>query len=76
MSLFINFFQNHGLFKIKNRPQWYTVTGRSKTYVKKILETINGEYFKNYKIKNVLRNQNGMLNFIMVHQMNILNMTK
>ena len=60
MSLFINFFQNHGLFKIKNRPQWYTVTGRSKVYVKKILNTINGEYFKNYKIKNVVRNENGI----------------
>ena len=60
MSLFINFFQNHGLFKIKNRPQWYTVTGRSKIYVKKILETINGSYFKNYKIVNVLRNENGI----------------
>ena len=60
MSLFINFFQNHGLFKIKNRPQWYTVSGRSKTYVKRILETLNGEYFKNYKIRNVLRNKNGV----------------
>tara|TARA_B100000686_G_scaffold284778_1_gene308562 strand:- start:164 stop:1405 length:1242 start_codon:yes stop_codon:yes gene_type:complete len=60
MSLFINFFQNHGLFKIKNRPQWYTVSGRSKAYVQKILETINGEHFKNYKIRNVLRNENGV----------------
>ena len=60
MSLFINFFQNHGLFKIKNRPQWYTVSGRSKIYVKKILETISGEYFKNYKIRSVLRNKNGI----------------
>tara|TARA_B100001540_G_C15709522_1_gene597849 strand:+ start:24 stop:770 length:747 start_codon:yes stop_codon:yes gene_type:complete len=60
MPLFINFFQNHGLFKIKNRPQWYTVSGRSKTYVNKILNTINGEYFKNYKIKKVLRNKNGI----------------
>ena len=59
-SSFINFFQNHGLFKIKNRPQWYTVSGRSKTYVKKILETINGEYFKNYKIRNILRNKNNV----------------
>ena len=58
MSLFINFFQNHGLFKIKNRPQWYTVSGRSKTYVNKILKTINGEYFKNYEITKVLRNHN------------------
>tara|TARA_B100001996_G_scaffold250452_1_gene194202 strand:- start:1106 stop:2347 length:1242 start_codon:yes stop_codon:yes gene_type:complete len=60
MPLFINFFQNHGLFKIKNRPQWYTVSGRSKTYVNKILKTINGEYFKNYEITKVLRNRNNI----------------
>tara|TARA_Y100000590_G_scaffold40291_1_gene43021 strand:+ start:248 stop:1489 length:1242 start_codon:yes stop_codon:yes gene_type:complete len=58
MSLFLNFFQNHGLFKIKNRPQWYTVTGRSKIYVNKILQTISGEYFKNYEIKKIFRNKN------------------
>ena len=60
MALFLNFFKNHGLFKIKNRPQWYTVTGRSKVYVKKILQTISGEYFKNYEIKEVLRNKNNV----------------
>ena len=58
MSLFLNFFKNHGLFKIKNRPQWYTVTNRSKIYVDKILQTISGECFKNYEIKNVSRNKN------------------
>jgi len=60
LTLFLNFFKNHGLFKIKNRPQWYTVTGRSKIYVGKILQTISGEYFKNYEIKNVLRNKNNV----------------
>ena len=60
MTLFLNFFRNHGLFKIKNRPQWYTVTGRSKIYVNKILQTVSGEYFKNYKIKSVLRNKNSV----------------
>ena len=60
MSLFLNFFKNHGLFKIKNRPQWYTVTGRSKVYVNKVLQSISGEYFKNYEIKNVLRNKNNV----------------
>ena len=60
MSLFLNFFQNHGLFKIKERPQWYTVSGRSKIYVNKILKTINGEYFKNYEIKNVSRSENAV----------------
>ena len=39
MNLFLNFFRNHGLFKIKNRPQWYTVSGRSKVYVNKVLQT-------------------------------------
>ena len=60
MNLFLNFFKNHGLFKIKNRPQWYTVTGRSKTYVNKVLQTISGEYFKNYEIKSVHRNKNSV----------------
>jgi len=60
MSLFLNFFQNHGLFKIGNRPQWYTVTGRSKFYVNKVLKTISGEYFKNYEVKKVNRNTNGV----------------
>ena len=59
MNLFLNFFKNHGLFKIKNRPQWFTVTGRSKIYVDKVLKTISGEYFKNYKIKKVQRSKNG-----------------
>jgi len=60
MELFLNFFKNHGLFKIKNRPQWYTVSGRSKVYVKKILQTISGKHFKNHEIKSVLRNANNV----------------
>ena len=60
MPLFLNFFKNHGLFKIKKRPQWYTVSGRSKIYVNKILQTVSGEYFKNYEIKKVFRNKNNV----------------
>ena len=51
ITFFLKFFQNHGLFKLKNRPQWYTVTNRSRTYVNKVISKISGEYFKNYKIK-------------------------
>ena len=60
MDLFLNFFKNHGLFKIKSRPQWYTVTGRSKVYVNKVLKTISGEHFKNYEIKRVYREKNNV----------------
>ena len=56
LTFFLNFFKNHGLFKLKNRPQWFTVTNRSKTYVNKILSQISGEYYKNYEIKKIERN--------------------
>ena len=55
LKFFLKFFQNHGLFKLKNRPQWYTVTNRSRTYVNKVLSNISGEYFKNYKINLIKR---------------------
>ena len=60
LKIFLNFFINHGLFKLKNRPQWYTVTGRSRTYVKKVLEKISGEIFKNYKVNSINRNENNV----------------
>ena len=60
LKFFIKFFQNHGLFKLKDRPQWYTVKNRSKSYVNKILNNISGEYYKNYKIKKVKRTSNGV----------------
>jgi uncharacterized protein len=60
LKLFLNFFVNHGLFKLKNRPQWYTVTNRSRAYVKKVLEKISGEIFKNYKINNITRNEDNV----------------
>ena len=50
LKFFLNFFQNHGLFKLKDRPQWYTIKNRSRTYVNKILSKISGEYYKNYKV--------------------------
>ena len=60
LSFFLNFFKNHGLFKIKNRPQWYTVENRSKTYVDKIINQISGEYFKNYNINKIIRSDLGV----------------
>ena len=64
LELFLNFFNNHGLFKLKNRPQWYTVTNRSRTYVSKVLENINGDYLKNYKIKKIVRSEDNIRLFM------------
>ena len=60
MNFFLKFFQNHGLFKLSKRPQWYTVAKRSRTYVNKVLTKISGEYYKNYKINSIKRNSSGV----------------
>ena len=60
LKLFLNFFINHGLFRLKNRPQWYTVSNRSKTYVSKVLKKISGEHFKNYKVDTILRSEDNV----------------
>ena len=59
LRFFLKFFKNHGLFKLKDRPQWYTVKNRSKTYVNKIIKKISGEYFKNYEINKITRSNFG-----------------
>ena len=60
ISFFIKFFKNHGLFKLKNRPQWYTVSNRSRTYVNRIISKISGEYYKNYKVHKLKRKSSGI----------------
>ena len=60
LRFFLNFFNNHGLFKLKNRPQWYTVSNRSKTYVKKATDKISGEIFKNYKVDKLIRSNDNI----------------
>jgi predicted NAD/FAD-binding protein len=60
VGFFLKFFQNHGLFKLKNRPQWYTVSNRSRTYVNKIISKISGEHYKNYKVTKIKRKSSGI----------------
>jgi predicted NAD/FAD-binding protein len=35
---FLQFFNNHGLLSLNNRPQWYTVTGGSREYTARLTE--------------------------------------
>ena len=48
---FVNFFSNHGLLRILNRPKWKTVEGGSKEYVKRVLNNPKIRSFKNKKVK-------------------------
>ena len=46
----LNFFENHGLIKIINRPQWLTLDNGSKSYIEKFLFNSN--------IKNIYLSEN------------------
>ena len=60
LKFFLKFFQNHGLFKLKNRPQWFTVSDRSRSYVQNILSKISGEHFKNYIVNKIKSKSSGI----------------
>ncbi len=40
----IRFFQNHGLLTIADHPQWYTVLGGAREYVRRIMESMGNDF--------------------------------
>lgn len=52
---FVRFFRNHGLLTFRDRPQWSTVAGGSRTYVERILEGFGGEVCKGAAAVEVTR---------------------
>ncbi|MBM3580224.1 MAG: FAD-dependent oxidoreductase, partial [Alphaproteobacteria bacterium] len=50
---FVRFFKNHGLLTVSNQPQWYTVRGGSKEYVKKIAAKLEGKTSLNDEVLSV-----------------------
>ena len=56
--LFVNFFKNHNLFSLKNKPQWKFVKGGSNSYVKKIIDHKNFNYSLDSKISKIVRSNN------------------
>lgn len=56
---FVRFFKNHGLLTVENQPQWYTVSGGSKNYVKKIIDSLQGNSIINDEVLAVTRLENG-----------------
>ncbi|HQU05169.1 MAG TPA: FAD-dependent oxidoreductase [Acidocella sp.] len=57
---FIRFFVNHGLLKINDRPQWRTVTGGSKVYVKRVLQDLQNVKLGD-AVKKVSRSTDGVV---------------
>lgn len=52
---FLNFCHNHGLLQLTDRPQWLTVKGGSREYVKKLVAEIGDSAFVNRCVRQVKR---------------------
>ncbi len=52
---FAQFFDNHGLLNVKDRPQWRTVIGGSQAYVAKLLNSFSGQIITNNGVVKVVR---------------------
>ena len=58
---FARFFANHGLLQIKNRPEWRTVIGGSRTYVARILADFGGRVSLARPVIGVRRSGGGVI---------------
>lgn len=52
---FIRFFDNHGLLSVNDQPQWYTVEGGSREYVRRISAPFKDKIKLNCGVKRVTR---------------------
>ena len=57
---FIRFFENHGLLKVRNRPEWRTVKGGSREYVSRIIRDGAFETRLRTPISAIRRNAKGV----------------
>jgi predicted NAD/FAD-binding protein len=55
------FFNNHGLLSLGNRPQWRTVTGGSATYVRAITSRLKNPVECNTPITSISRSESGVV---------------
>jgi predicted NAD/FAD-binding protein len=52
---FIQFFHNHGLLALKDRPHWKTVSGGSHSYIKKFISEFKGRIETQSQIEGITR---------------------
>lgn len=58
---FINFFDNHGLLQLRDRPPWYSVQNGSISYVQKMLATPGIRLELNAKVSGIQRSGDGVM---------------
>ena len=59
-AFYIRFFKNHGLLQIFNRPQWFVISGGSKSYIEKIVRGYKENIKLSTPVQKVRRSDKGI----------------
>ncbi|MDF2178208.1 FAD-dependent oxidoreductase [Aliiglaciecola sp. CAU 1673] len=59
LHFFLEFFENHGLLNIVNRPQWYTLIGGSRAYIAPMIKGFEDKVLLNSPVTQVAREGKG-----------------
>lgn len=57
---FIRFFANHGLLTVNDQPQWYTVEGGSREYIKRLAQAFSDRIQPDCGITKAVRDTSGV----------------
>lgn len=60
VAAFVRFFSNHGLLQVRDRPQWRTVVGGSREYVRRVLAAMPGQVRLGEPALKVVRTPGGV----------------
>ena len=60
LRFFVQFFYNHGLLNISDRPQWYVIEGGSREYIAPLIAGFKDKIRLNSKILKVSRTDNAV----------------
>lgn len=58
IQFFIQFFNNHGLLQVLNRPQWYVIDGGSNQYIAPLTDSFKNDIRLNSDIRQITRHVN------------------
>ncbi|WP_394221061.1 NAD(P)/FAD-dependent oxidoreductase [Alteromonas gracilis] len=57
LTFFLQFFNNHGLLNITDRPQWYTIKGGSSQYIPPLIEPFKSKIKLSTPVTSVVKNE-------------------
>lgn len=60
LAFFLQFFNNHGLLNVTDRPQWRTIVGGSKQYIAPLTQGFSDKIALNMPVKTVVKQPTGI----------------